>query len=96
MDEITLLRAQLEQVLEESRNVRPAQSRQQRRLSVSDRQGPLTPRRRRGVAAETTAGQSRDEPLTMPHERSGRALCASRLGESNPGPTHYECVALAN
>jgi hypothetical protein len=20
----------------------------------------------------------------------------SRLGESNPGPTHYECVALAN
>jgi len=23
-------------------------------------------------------------------------LCVSRLGESNPGPTHYECVALAN
>jgi hypothetical protein len=26
---------------------------------------------------------------------TGRSVW-SRLGESNPGPTHYECVALAN
>lgn len=31
---------------------------------------------------------------TKPHARGLKAW--SRLGESNPGPTHYECVALAN
>jgi hypothetical protein len=31
---------------------------------------------------------------TKPQARGLKAW--SRLGESNPGPTHYECVALAN
>ena len=32
----------------------------------------------------------------LPDERLTCQFAWSRLGESNPGPTHYECVALTD
>jgi hypothetical protein len=42
--------------------------------------------------------RTKAEVAHLPKQETGPDMVfyRSRLGESNPGPTHYECVALAN
>ena len=45
----------------------------------------------------TGRGRTRDRTMRWRLGGKSRLTCHnawSRLGESNPGPTHYECVAL--